>query len=103
MTPTLKIIIIAFILIFFSNSSRSQSNDRQNQSQGVNSSVSADSLKNQINRIQQTIADSSYTRIPNKDFETIIDNKIEKSLQETIKWYLIIISAIASLLSFLIL
>lgn len=70
--------------------------------QKENSSATVDSLNAQIDSLKQTLNDGSYTRIPNKDFETIINNKIESSLRETVKWWLFVIAALISLLGFLV-
>ncbi len=61
-----------------------------------------DSLTHKIERLEQTIAEGSYTRIPNQDFENIINNKIETSLRETVNWWLLIIAAVVSVVGFLV-
>lgn len=61
-----------------------------------------DSLNARIASLEKKIQEKSYTRIPNEDFENIIDNKIEKSWRETVKWWLFIIGAIVSVLGFLV-
>lgn len=61
-----------------------------------------DSLNARIALLEKKIQEKSYTRIPNEDFENIIDNKIEKSWRETVKWWLFIIGAIVSVLGVLI-
>lgn len=66
------------------------------------STVEIDSLKSVISKLENSVNSGSYTRIPNKDFETIIDNKIERSVQETVRWWLFIIGVIISVLSFLV-
>jgi hypothetical protein len=60
-----------------------------------------DSLKAQVHKLQGEIQEGSYTRIPNKDFENILDNKIQKSLREILNWWLIIVAALVSGLGFL--
>jgi hypothetical protein len=61
-----------------------------------------DSLQDKIEKLNQKIEEGDYTRIPNQDFENIVDNKIEKSLRETLRWWLFIIAALVSALGFLV-
>lgn len=61
-----------------------------------------DSLNSRISALEKKVQEKSYTRIPNEDFENIIDNKIEKSWRETAKWWLFIIGAIVSVLGVLV-
>jgi hypothetical protein len=68
---------------------------------GTNSAA-VDSMKNKIENLESKVQDGSYTRIPNKDFENIIDNKIEKSVRETMKWWFFLITAAVSVLGFLV-
>jgi len=75
--------------------------------QNVNSPTFAsnevnDSLKAQIIKLEKQIEQGSYTRIPNEDFENIIDNKIQKSMRDTINWWLFVIAALFSVLGFLV-
>jgi len=60
-----------------------------------------DSLKARINKLEKLIEDGSYTRIPNKDFENLIDNKIQGSIRDTIKWWIIFIGALITVLGFI--
>jgi hypothetical protein len=64
--------------------------------------LKVDSLQEKIVKLDQKIEEGSYTRIPNQDFENIIDNKIEKSLRETLRWWLFVIAALVSVLGFLV-
>jgi hypothetical protein len=63
--------------------------------------TSNDSLKAHIINLEKLVDQGSYTRIPNKDFENIIDNKIQKSMRETINWWLVVLAALISVLGFL--
>jgi len=62
--------------------------------------VVEDSLNSKIKMLEESIKEGSYTRIPNQDFENIINNKIENSLRDSIKWWVFIIAAIASILGY---
>jgi hypothetical protein len=68
----------------------------------VDSNRANDSLKAQITELEKQIEQGSYTRIPNEDFENIIDNKIQKSMRDTINWWLFVIAALFSVLGFLV-
>ena len=60
-----------------------------------------DSLKARIIKLEKLIDDGSYTRIPNKDFENLIDNKIQSSIRDTVKWWIIFIGALIAMLGFI--
>jgi hypothetical protein len=95
----LYVISVAFLLIigcFVDANAQTESKTT------VNSAATNDSLKARIINLEKIITDGSYTRIPNKDFDTIIDNKIESAMRETVKWWLFVIAALISLLGFLI-
>jgi len=64
--------------------------------------IKVDSLQEKVVKLNQKIEEGSYTRIPNRDFENIVDNKIEKSLRETLRWWLFVIAALVSVLGFLV-
>src|SRR5687767_12853990 len=64
----------------------------------TNSARTIDSLNGEIESLKKSIAEGSYTRIPNRDFENIIDNKIQRSMRETVQWWLVIVGGIISLL-----
>jgi len=68
----------------------------------TNSIETIDSLKSRIEKLDKNLAEGSYTRIPNKDFESIIDNKIQKSMRDTLIWWFFVGSAIISMLGFLV-
>lgn len=61
-----------------------------------------DSLSKRIAELESVIDDGSYTRIPNEDFENILDSKIQKSMREIVNWWLFIIAGLISLLGFLV-
>ena len=61
-----------------------------------------DSLNTRITKLEKSIGQGSYTRIPNKDFENIIDGKIQKSMRDTLNWWLFVIAAFVSALGFLV-
>ena len=61
-----------------------------------------DSLKSKIKKLDKIAEEGSYTRIPNKDFESIIDNKIQKSMRDTLNWWFFVGSALISILGFLV-
>jgi hypothetical protein len=96
------IINSSFILvfIFFSNQSLAAFQNQKLQDSIHKTNAATDSLKSQIVKLQKLIEDGSYTRIPNKDFENIIDGKIEQSIQEIVKWWLFIIGVVFSVLGF---
>ncbi len=72
-----------FFLLFF-RSMLYYGNKKGNDS--IHKTTSAkDSLKTQIVKLEKLIKDGSYAIIPNKDFENIIDGKIENSIQRIIK------------------
>ena len=95
-----KIIGIIFLLAGIATQAQPEMRDIQ-EIAGNNSSV-IDSVKSKIENLESRVKDGSYTRIPNADFENIIDNKIEKSLRETLKWWLFLITAVVSVLGFLV-
>lgn len=61
-----------------------------------------DSLQKRIAVLEAAMSEEGYTRIPNQDFENIIDNKIRSSIKDTLEWWLIILGALVSLIGFLI-
>ncbi|WP_159522138.1 hypothetical protein [Sunxiuqinia indica] len=61
-----------------------------------------DSLQGQISRLEMVIDEGSYTRIPNEDFEEILNAKIQTSMREIANWWLFVIAALISLLGFLV-
>jgi hypothetical protein len=97
---------IVFLIVFFSFFilNAQSANQNSNSLDGVidNYELVIDSLKTKISNLETEIREGSYTRIPNTDFENIIDNKIQKSLRETLNWWLIVIAALVSALGFLI-
>ena len=95
-----KIIGITFLLAGIAIQAQPEMRDIQ-EIAGNNSDV-IDSVKSKIENLESRVKDGSYTRIPNTDFENIIDNKIEKSLRETLKWWLFLITAVVSVLGFLV-
>lgn len=70
--------------------------------QSINSVETIDSLKSKIEKLDKTLAEGSYTRIPNKDFESLIDNKIQRSMRDTLTWWFFVGSALISILGFLV-
>lgn len=94
--------MVVLLLINFSNNCFSNPDSQKDKSAIMNSAETIDSLKAQLNKLQNSIEQNSYTRIPNKDFETIIDNKIGKSMREIVNWWLIVIAALVSVLGFLV-
>jgi len=93
---------LAFLVFFFlSNIGFSLPQIQSNNSSPVLSTEVIDSVKIRIQELQDALKDDSYTRIPNKDFENILDNKIQKSLREILNWWLVIVAALVSVLGFL--
>lgn len=68
----------------------------------TSSAETIDSLNTRLGKLEKVAEEGSYTRIPNKDFENIIDNKIQKSMRDTVNWWLIVIAALVSVLGFLV-
>ena len=68
----------------------------------TNSIETIDSLKSKLKKLDKITDEGSYTRIPNKDFESIIDNKIQKSMRDTLTWWFFVGSALISILGFLV-
>ncbi len=95
MRTILKTVMIVLFLICSPISSYSSIGNQK----GYNLTEN-DSLKLQIIKLQESIKENAYTRIPNKDFENIIDGKIEKSIREIVKWVVFIIGVFFSILGF---
>jgi len=102
MKTLIKPLVILLVSIFFSAICFSSSKDQKNVNIAASSIETTDSLKAQIAKLEQIIEQGSYTRIPNKDFENIIDNKIQKSMRDTINWWLFVTAALVSVLGFLV-
>jgi tetratricopeptide (TPR) repeat protein len=96
MNTFFKTLIIISLSFFFSASGFSQINTPEES----NSAQTIDSLKVQIVKLEKLIEQNSYTRIPNKDFENIIDNRIQKSMRDMFNWWLLVIAAIVSVLGY---
>src|SRR5947208_14857087 len=64
-----------------------------------------DSLRAKIDTLEKKLDENNYTRIPKKDFDNILTEKVNKQvseeLQGIIKWISIITGLIAVILSFL--
>lgn len=64
-----------------------------------------DSLKAKIDTLERKLQENNYTRIPNKDFDSIlavkVNEQVSEQLQGIIKWITVIAGLIAVLLSFL--
>ena len=88
------------VFIFYSNQSLAAFQNQKVHDSIHKTNAATDSLKSQIVKLQKLIENGSYTRIPNKDFENIIDGKIEQSIQEVVKWWLFIIGVVFSVLGF---
>jgi hypothetical protein len=73
----------------------------QDNNNKIVASPADDSLKAKVLHLEKSVNQDSYTRIPNKDFENIIDNKIQKSMREIVNWWLVVIAALISLMGFL--
>ncbi|MDP2335865.1 MAG: hypothetical protein Q8N05_05360 [Bacteroidota bacterium] len=100
MNAILKSLLIISFSIYFSINGFSKT-DVQNDNTSINtSSATIDSLKTQIIKLEKLIEQNSYTRIPNKDFENIIDNRIQKSMRDTVNWWLLVIGIIISVLGY---
>jgi len=93
-------IFILAILLSICDNSNMQAQTLSNQSPDL--TAVNDSLSKKVAELEQTIKDGSYTRIPNEDFENILDSKIQKSMREIVNWWLFIIAALISLLGFLV-
>lgn len=97
-----KLLIIILVSICFSINGISGLEAQNVKSPIVGSNEVNDSLKAQIIKLEKQIEQGSYTRIPNEDFENIIDNKIQKSMRDTVNWWLFVIAALFSVLGFLV-
>jgi len=93
MRMTLKHLFVILLTVGSISNTIAQNESNENAS----SQKTIDSLQVRIFNLNNLIEDRSYTRIPNKDFENIIDNKIQSTLRETIKWWLFVIAAVISL------
>lgn len=102
MKTLIKPLVILLVSICFSTLCFSNSDAQKNVNLASSSIETTDSLKAQIAKLEKTIDQGSYTRIPNKDFENIIDNKIQKSMRDTINWWLLVTAALVSALGFLV-
>lgn len=61
-----------------------------------------DLTQKRLDSIEKAIQDGNYVRIPNKDFEEIIDAKVSSSIREEIKnWLWIIVSFFGALMTLL--
>lgn len=93
---------IALFLNFCLSSAIAQPEMQDVQAVASKTVIKVDSLQAKIENLNQKIKEGSYTRIPNQDFENIVDNKIENSLRETLRWWLFVIAALVSVLGFLV-
>ncbi len=90
------VFILSYTTIGFSNLKAQNAKQSSSPTEQTN-----DSLKAQVHKLKGEIQEGSYTRIPNRDFENILDNKIQKSLREILNWWLVIVAALVSGLGFL--
>jgi hypothetical protein len=95
-----KAVMIILFLICLPICSFSNIGNQQYKASTENVTTVNDSLKLEIIKLQESIKENAYTRIPNKDFENIIDGKIEKSIREIVKWVVFIIGVFFSVLGF---
>lgn len=102
MKTILKSLVVISVLMCSSNNCFSNPDAQKDKSVAINAAETKDSLKTQLDKLQSSLEQNSYTRIPNKDFETIIDNKIQKSIHEIVNWWLIIIGSLGSVIVFLV-
>ena len=101
METMVKFLLFLSLSILLSVTCFSTTETQNDSSRKINSTKVKDSLRTQMIRIEKELGEDSYTRIPNKDFENIIDNKIQKSLRETLNWWFVVIAAIFSVGGFL--
>jgi hypothetical protein len=101
MKKALLFLLIVTELFIVSLNSFSETETIKVSKYDLNSRIETDSLKNRISHLENIVNEDAYTRIPNKDFENILDNKIQKSMREIVNWWLIIIAALISILGFL--
>lgn len=92
--------MVVLLLISFSNNCFSNPDVQKDKSVIINSGETIDTLKEKLDKLQNSIEQNSYTRIPNKDFETIIDNKIANSMREIVNWWLIVIGVLVPTLGY---
>lgn len=97
MKAILKSLMVVSVLICSYNNCFSNQDAQKDKSVAINAAETYDILKAQLDKL---LEQNSYTRIPNKDFETIIDNKIQKSIHEIVNWWLIIIGSLSSIIVF---
>ena len=96
------IVCVAFFLNGFLTGAMAQPEMQDINTVASQTVLKVDSLKAKVEKLDQKVEEGSYTRIPNQDFENIVDNKIEKSLRETLRWWLFVIAALVSVLGFLV-
>jgi hypothetical protein len=101
MKTNLKSLQILFTLVFIMVNCYSETDAVKQYRATLHSNTENDSLKARIVKLEKLTVESEYTRIPNKDFENILDNKIQKSMREIVNWWLIIIGALITVLGFL--
>lgn len=69
---------------------------------GTEAQQPTDLTQQRLDSIEKAIQDGNYVRIPNKDFEEIIDAKVSSSIREEIKnWLWIIVSFFGALMTLL--
>jgi hypothetical protein len=96
-----KIFVIAAVFVILTLHCFPSMGAQQDSNNKIVASAADDSLKAQLLHLEKSVNQDSYTRIPNKDFENIIDNKIQKSMREIVNWWLVVIAALISLMGFL--
>jgi hypothetical protein len=102
MKTRITCLMATLVLTGFSLTSFSIGDTQKVQLVQSSASQTIDSLKAELDNLRHSVQQGSYTRIPNEDFENIIDNKIQKSLRETVNWWLFVIAALVSVLGFLV-
>jgi len=91
-----------FLMVLITMSDLLVAQESGSTSESVDSEVNHEYLEQRVDQLEAAVAEEAYTRIPNEDFENIVDGKIQKSLREIVSWWLFVIAALISLLGFLV-
>lgn len=94
-------VFVAFLL-FFSMSGVLVAQDSRTSAESTETGMPDQNLEQRVGQLEAALTEDGYTRIPNEDFENILDGKIQKSLREIVNWWLFVIAALISLLGFLV-
>jgi hypothetical protein len=102
MKNTLVTSVSVAFLFFFLMSGFLVAQEPVTSAESTDPKMSEVNLEQRVDQLEANLAEDGYTRIPNKDFENLLDGKIQKSLREIVNWWLFVIAALISLLGFLV-